>query len=79
MIPEIIFGAGALIVGAFGFKPLKEAAEYRFQKPKKVMEGAMYIGAAAIVLLTGSWWVWGAAGVTTYLVQKQKSKNKLLN
>lgn len=72
LIYIVLLGA----LGYFAFRPLRAAAEYRFRKPKLVMEGLVFLGIALVGLFSGSFLLLGAGAAAGVALHSREDNNR---
>ena len=69
---QALFYIAVLGVLVLAFKPLKEAAAYRFRKSNLVIEGFSYVLLGLIAIFTGHWWPLLLAGVIAFVLYRRR-------
>ncbi len=71
---EVLFYLAVMGVLVLAFRPLKEAAAYRFRNPKLVLEGLFYVLLGLLAIFYGSWWPLIIAGIVAVILHRQRSR-----
>lgn len=69
---QILFYTAVLGVFVLAFKPLKEAAAYRFRKANLLLEGLSYTLLGLVAIFTSSWWPLLLAGVVAFVMYRRR-------
>jgi len=70
---DLLFFGAAFLVFLLSYRPLREAASYRFRKTGPVIEGLAYVFMAIIALYQNSWWPLVVAGIVAVISYRRRN------